>query len=200
MANVNSSNGYVSLPSQSITTTTETTLLVPAASALYQGLPSPVLAAGAGLYIDPVKNYQSSNPTATSPTYVNDSIDGRQVRIRVVGVATTGVGSTFTVKLYNGTSSTVASDTLLCTFTAYTAGGAGSFNFICEANLIWDSVSTKLNGTFSSDISNTYTGPAAITAATITAPTSLQFIPSFTFGTANAANAVVVKEFLFENV
>lgn len=200
MSNVNSSLGFVSLPAQTITNATETTLLVPASSALYQGLPSPVFAAGAGLYLNPVNNYQSSNPQASSPTYVNDSVDGRQFKIRVVGLATVAASTTFVVKMYQGTSSTTSNDSIISASASYTITTASTVNFIFENNLIWDSVSQKLNGWFYSDVNNTFTGGAAVTAVTSLSVTNLMFIPSITFGTGNAANTVTIREFLFENV
>lgn len=199
MANVNSKQGFVSLPAQSVTGAFST-LLVPAASALYQGLPSPVFAAGAGLYVNVAPDYQSSNPNATSPTYVNDSVDGRQFKIRVVGIATLAAASTFQVSLYNGSSSTSSSDTLIAISASYTVTTASTVNFVFENNLIWDSTSAKLNGWFKSDVNNTFTADAAITAVTSLSVTNLNFIPAFTFGTSNAGNTVTVKEFLVENV
>jgi len=200
MANVNSSNGFSGLPAQSITTTTETTLLVPAASALYQGLPSPIFAAGAGLYLALDPDFQSGNPQAASPTYVNSSVDGKQFRIRVVGLVTVGASSTFVCKLYQGTSSTVGNDTVVAASASYTITTASTINFVVESNFLWDSTSSKLNGWFFTDVNNVFTGAAATTAIASLSVTSLQFIPSFTFGTSNAANTVTVKEFLLEKV
>jgi hypothetical protein len=200
MANVNSSNGFVSLPAQNITNATTTALLVPAATALYQGLPSPVFAAGAGLYLAVAPNYQSSNPQASSPTYVNDSVDGRQFRIRIVGLVTVSASTTFQVSLYQGTSSTTTSDTLVSISSSYTITTASTINFLFENNLIWDSTSSHLNGWFQSDVNNVFTGSVAITAITNLSVTNLTFIPTFVFGTGNAANTVTIREFLFENV
>jgi len=200
MANVNSSQGFVSLPAQSVTTTAATTLLVPAASALYQGLPSPVFAAGAGLYLAVAPNYQSGNPNASAPTYVNDSLDGRQFKVRVVGLTTVAASSTFQVSLFQGTSSTTTSDTLVAISSSYTITTASTINWVFDCNLLWDSTTSHLNGWFQSDVNNVFTGSAAITAITNLSVTNLQFIPAFTFGTSNAGNTVTVKEFLFENV
>lgn len=200
MANVNSSLGFSTLPAQTIPTTSVATLLVPAATALYQGLPSPVFAAGAGLYLALDPDYQSGNPQATSPTYVNSSVDGRQFKIRVVGLATVAASSTFQVSLYNGTSSTVTSDTLVAISASYTITTASTVNFLLETNFLWDSVSSKLNGWFYSDVNNTFTGGAAITSIASLSVTNLQFIPAFTFGTNAGAATVTVKEFLFEKV
>ena len=199
MANVNSSSGYVNLPAQSVTGAFST-LLVPAASASYQGLPSPVFAAGAGLYLSVAPNYQSSNPTAASPTYVNDSIDGHQFRIRIVGLTTVAASSTFQVSLYQGSSSTSTSDTLVSITPSYTITTASTINWVFTNDLLWDSTTSHLNGWFSSDVNNTVPSAAAITAITNLSVTNLVFIPSFSFGTANAANTILVKEFLFENV
>lgn len=200
MANVNSANGYVGLPAQSITTTAATTLIVPATSAGYSQLPSPAFAAGTGLFIDLSRTTQNSSGTATSSGFVNDLVDGKQFRIRVVGVATLGASSTFQVSLFNGSSSTTSSDTLVSISASYTVTTASSVNFVVEDNLIWDSTSQKLNGFFWSDVNNTYTAAAAITAVTNLSVTNLQFIPAFTFGTSNPSNTVTVKEFLVESV
>ena len=199
MANVNSSRGFVSLPAQVIPTTAATTLLVPPSSALYQGLPSPVFSAGAGLYVNVAPDYQSGNPNASSPTYVNDSVDGRQFKVRVVGLVTVAASSTFQVSLYQGSSSTSSSDTLVAISASYTITTASTVNFIFENDLIWDSTSSHLNGWFFSDVNNTFTGGAAITAITNLSVTNFVFIPRLLLGRASAAT-VIVKEFLLENV
>ena len=188
MANVNSSNGFVFLPAQSITTTAATTLLVPPSTALYQGLPSPVFAAGAGLYLALDPDFQSGNPQASSPTYVNSSVDGRQFKIRVVGLTTVAASTTFQVSLFQGTSSTTTSDTLVAISASYTITTASTINWIFQADMIWDSTTSHLNGWFLSDVNNVFTGAAAITAITNLSVTSLQFIPAFTFGTSNNGN------------
>ena len=200
MANVNSSNGWVSLPAQAVTGTAYTTLVVPPSSASYQGLPSPTFAAGAGLYINLSNTTNTNNPTAASPTYTNDAIDGRQFRVRVVGIATLSASSTLQVALFNGSSSTTTSDTLISLSASYTVTTASTVNFIFENNLIWDSTSQKLNGWFFSDVNNTFTGAAAITSVASLSVTNLQFIPAIILGTANAGNVWAVKEFLYENV
>lgn len=198
MANVNSSQGWVSLPAQTIPGTSATALLVPASTAQYQGLPSPIFAAGAGLYLQLDPNYQSSNPYASSPTYVNSSVDGRPFLLRVVGVVTVAASSTFVCGVYNGTSSTLTNDTLIAASASYTITTASSINFIMDIDLLWDSVSSKLNGQFSSNVNNTFTGGAAITSISSLSVTNLSFIPAFTFGTNAGTATVTVKEFLFQ--
>lgn len=200
MANVNSSNGWVSLPAQAVTTANETPLLVPPSSALYQGLPSPTFSAGAGLYLNLANTINTNNPTASSPTYTNDAVDGRQFKIRVVGLCSVSASTTVQLALYNGSSSTTSSDTLIAISASYTITTSSSVNFVFETNLIWDSTSKSLNGWFSSDVNNVFTGGAAITQVTNLSVTNLQFIPSVIYATSNAANTWTVKEFLFENV
>lgn len=200
MANVNSSLGWVNLPAQSVTTASATTLVVPPASALYQGLPSPNFAAGSGLFLNLSNTTNTNNPTASSPTYTNDLVDGRQFKIRVVGVSTVSASTAVQIGLYNGSSSTVASDTLIAISASYTITTASTVNWVVEANLIWDSTSQKLNGYFNSTVNNTYTANAAITSVSSLSVTNLQFIPSITYATANAGNVWQVKEFLFETV
>lgn len=200
MANVNSSIGWSTLPTQLITTTSATALVVPPASALYPGLPSPVWTAGSALYVTPAPNWQTNNPASATVTYLNDYLDGRQFKIRLVGAVVTGVASTFVAAIYQGTSTTIASDNIVAATTSYSVGSATTVNFWAEWNLIWDSTSTKLNGTVASSVNNTWTAPAAVTSVTIATPNLLQFLPVFTFGTANAANGVTLKEFLVETV
>jgi len=181
MASVDSSTGFVNLPAQSCTAANQT-LLVPAAG-LYQGLPSPVFSAGSGLFVALDPDYQSSNPLATSPTYTNSSVDGKQFRVRIVGLTTAATSSTFQVSLYNGTSSTTTADTLIAITPSYTITTASTINWVFETNLLWDSTSSKLNGWFWSDVNNVVPSFAAITSVTSLSVTSLAFIPSFSFGT-----------------
>lgn len=206
MANVNSTSGFKSLPAQAITTGTATALLTPAAG-LYQGLPSPLFAAGTGLVAVSDPDYQTNNPTAASPTYTNASLDGVPFRVRLTCLVTTAGSYTFTAKLYKvpqsvvnaGTAATAANSTLLATSATYTAGSATTANFTVDFFFLWDSVSQSLNGTFSTLANGTFTGAAATSQATSVPVTDLNFIPFFTFGTAGA-NSVTVKEFLIEKV
>lgn len=207
MANVNSSAGWSNLPVQSIVTGTETALVVPAAT-LYQGLPSPTLAAGVGLPLILDPDAQTNNPTATTPTYINSSIDGKTFRVRLTFLVTTGGAFTLIPRLYRvsastiaaGTQGTLANDSVLAVGATFTAGAAGTFNYTQEFTFLWDSSSAILNGYFNSLANGTFTGSAATTQRTAVAYPDINFIPSFIFGTANAANAIQVKEFLFEKV
>lgn len=208
MANSNTVAAWKGLPSQVITTTTPTALLVPAAGA-YAVLPSPILLAGTGLPLFADPTAQSGNPQASAPTYVNSVFDGSPMIIRCIVEATTAGAYTFTTKLYQvpyasviptNISATVTNDNLVCTGATFTAGGAGTSTYVLTASLIWDSVSAQLQGSFSTLAGGTFTGGASTTAVAAVKVDGLNFIPVFTFGTANAGNSVLVKEFSIEQV
>jgi len=201
MANQNSVAGFPNgLFTQSITTAAETPLTVPA-TGVFAGLPSPALQAGSGLWIGP------------SPDIQGSVLDGHPFKVRVAGKVFTGAASIFTTKLYNvpatiaaaGTAGTLANDVLV--LTSVSASLTGAFNFLVEAQCLWDSVSGKLS--LSTGV-NVMAGvapatltPVSPTTTVYTAPATvslLNFIPSFTFGTANAANTVQVTEFVIDRV
>ena len=72
----------------------------------------------------------------------------------------------------------------------------GKGQYVLETQLLWDSVSGKLNGVFDTITDATYTGPAANTAQlTSVTQADLNFLLAFTFGTASVSNSVTVKEF-----
>ena len=95
MASPATTAGYQNIPAQIITTTTETALLVPA-QGVYAGLPSPTLAAGAGLAI-------GFPPDITGSIY-----DGHPFIVSLVGKVTTGGAITFLPKIYQVPASVVA--------------------------------------------------------------------------------------------
>lgn len=202
MSNVNTINGWYNLPAQVVSSGTETTLAVPA-TGLYPSLPSPVFAAGNGL-----------SAGINADLSANMTYGGHPFRVRVVGRLNTGVSSTVTLKLYQvpgsivsaGTSGTVANDNVVVALTASSAF-TGAANFVVEAEFIWDSVSGKLNGVVTlASVNNTITVANGGTAGVLTATTQvsgaglgdMNFIPSVTFGTANAANSITVTEFVID--
>ena len=204
MANVNSSVGYVSLPAQSITNATEVVLTVPPIPNGGPGngsYPSPAFPAGGPFYLQPFPDAQNynSNATSTSTGWLNSPVDGRQFKIRVVGLATVAASSTIGISLAYGSSATVASNTKVATVTS-AALPVGASSFVMEANFLWDSTSQKLNGFFKSDVNNVFTADAANTQVTGVTASSLYFIPSFVYATGNAGNSVTIREFLVETV
>lgn len=193
MSNSNSFLGYQNLPAQTITTTTDTPLLVPA-QGLYPSLPSPNFAAGAGLYVG------LSGDIPNNATY-----DGHPFTVRVAGKAyVAATASTFTTTLKLGTSNVSANNTALANATKASGSvTATALNFWLEAELIWDSVSQTLGGVVSGLVGGLLLAPTVITAQQVANPSTgvlpaFNFIPSFTFSVANAANTVTVTEFLIE--
>jgi hypothetical protein len=201
MASPATTAGYQNLPAQTITTTTETALLVPA-QGLYAGLPSPTLAAGAGLTI------------GFAPDIVGSIYDGHPFIVSLVGKATTGGAITFLPKIYQvpasiiaaGTQATVANDHVTVALAA-TSISTATQNFIVEAQFLWDSTSKILNGqVIGAQINGVNIAANSGTAGTMVATTQitavgigdLNFMPSFTFGTANAGNIVTVTEFVID--
>jgi len=199
MSNQNSVVGFQNLPAQSITVNTEVALLVPAAG-LYPSLPSPALAAGVGLYV------------TTPPDITGSDFDGHAFKVRVAGKFFTGAAATLVTKLYQvppailtaGTQSTVANDHVVLT-NAASASTTGAGSFLVEAQFMWDSASAVLGTTagLNQTAGAVVTGtPAAALATGYTSgPINvLNFLPSFTFSAANAANTVTVTEFYIERV
>lgn len=201
--NVNSMVGFQNLPAQSITVNTATALLVPA-QGLTTSLPSPTLVAGSGLYLSAPQDVAGSE------------LDGHPFKVRVAGKIFTGAASTFTTILYQvpasiiaaGTVSTLANDNSFVS-SGVSASVTGAANFILEAEAIWDSTTQKLTGFITTSfVSNAITAnvlgsagtSVAVAYASATGVNGLNFIPSFTFATANAANTVTVTEFVIDRV
>jgi len=126
--------------------------------------------------------------------------DGIPLKFRASGKVHTAGSYTVTLKLYEGTSLTVGSDTLLKTSGAITAF-TGDSNWWIEAAFEYDSVSGLMNGTIQFMVNNTLVATAAFTnvpSGKTQNPSggaaSINFLLSVTFGTANAANKIVVVE------
>jgi hypothetical protein len=192
MSNMNSFIGYQNLPAQTVTVATESPLLVPA-QGLYGTLPSPTLPAGAGLFVG-----------LTGDVIGNATYDGHPFTVRVAGKAFVAGTGTFTAFLKLGTSATPGNNTVLANATKVSGSvTAAAINFWLEAEFMWDSVSQSLTGVASGVVGGLLLAQTVITALPVlnpnaTTPATLNFIPSFTFSAANAANTVTVTEFLIE--
>lgn len=192
MSNVNSFLGYQNLPTQVIGVTTDTVLTVPA-QGTYGTLPSPLLAAGAAFHLD------LGGDILTNATY-----DGHPFTVRIAGKANVAATAcTFTPTLKLGTSLTTGSNTTIGVTGASGSLTAVATNFWLEAEFMWDSISQTLNGVVSGSVGNARIAPTAITAVQVALPSAgvsptFQFVPSFAFSVANAANSVTVTEFLID--
>lgn len=202
MSNSNTSLWFNDLPSQSITGTAETALVVPTSTQNYGTLPSPAFAAGTGLSI------------GWPADIIGSSVyDGHPFKVRVAGKVTTSVSSTFQVKLYQvpgsiiaaGTQGTLANDHVVSSLAATTVATATQ-NFLVESEFFWDSTTKTLNGyTTAAQINGVNIAVNSGTAGTFVATTQVtsvgiadvNFIPSFTFGT-SGANSVVVTEYALD--
>lgn len=116
------------------------------------------------------------------------------------GYILTGASSTVTIKLWSGTSTTVGSDTNLCTSGAVSAF-SGKTPWYLRATMIYDSVSGKLIGGYEFCVNNAVvlvatSGLAAVITGVNNANNPvLNFVLSVAFGTGNAGNTINVKEF-----
>lgn len=213
MSNQNTVAGVFNLPKQVITVTTEVALLVPAAAGTYPGLPSPVLAASSGLSIAP-------SPDITG---AGSALDLHRFRINLFGkLANPGAGNV-TVKLYQVPATGVG--VISATGSVTTAGAPGSGDVVFDAltafttpanptdffvswDILWDSAANWLHGMHqglqNASGSSTVIALAAVSSAGITSGVAtaaqLNFLPSFTFATGNAANGVTVSEYVIERV
>lgn len=118
---------------------------------------------------------------------------------RVKGNATTN----FTIKLYYGTSNTVADNTLIEASTAR-AVNSESENWIIEVDLVWDSDSNKINGRGWSMINNLVDAVAAIdnqvTSADPDADAVRGFVVSGTFSVTDTGHTANLDSFVLVSV
>ena len=208
MSNQNTVNGFQNVPAQVITVNTEIAFLVPAAS-VYPGLPSPTLPVGSGISIAPPPDI----------TGAGSAFDIHSFKIRLTGNVANPGGGNLTVKLYQVASTAVGviaaaggvtsagavgtGSTIFSTLTAYTTP-ANPSHFTQEWVVLWSSAVNRLDG-YTTGIT---AANALYPFATVTAPVTsgvatvnqLNFMPSFTFATANAANSVQISEFVIERV
>jgi hypothetical protein len=143
-----------------------------------------------------------------APGFSTTSFDlGRPFNLKFIGIgsAAANAGNTLTVKIYQGTSGTIGSDTLFATpISALATATAANLRFYINIQCFWDSTSDVLAGVVSGNY--TYNGTtslittAALTSLTgITASTSLGFLPSITWGNA-AGGVIAATEFSIEQL
>lgn len=137
-----------------------------------------------------------------APFYSATTFDaGRPFRIRVVGNATlnAGAGNSVVINLYQGTSTTIGSNTKVA---ALTAGGAAStsFNFSLDTLIQWDVTSGVLGGYYIGQCGNTLTAAHALSnAAAVTTASLLSFNITGTFGNAGGGT-INIAEFSVEQI
>ncbi len=151
------------------------------------------------------------------PYFISTAFDlGRPHRLRAIGTVVVGATQTahvLGINVYQGTTSggnaiyPVSTNATSSAGVGTSAAGvtAGSYNFIIEATMLWDSSSQKLvTAEVWSTVCGTYSSRGAAGAATstgsITPYTALQYNLAFVWGVSNAANNVTVTEFSLERV
>lgn len=212
MARQDTSVGIQNFP-QTIAATSETPLLVPSASGVVAGFPSPEF---------PLSTV--SNPTGLFigiPADIAGSVyDGHPFEVSLALKATSTATTNLLVSLYNAKQSTFAAGSGAGTAGGYTLGTLGtgctkiipstatagltasqSINYWLKAQFIWDSTTKILSYITSTANLN---GGTAIPAnspvnATAVGFSDLNFIPSFTLASAATTN-IVVTEFVINRL
>lgn len=124
--------------------------------------------------------------------------NGGSFKVKVAGVVTTNVSTTVDVKLYVGNDTNLSNNKVIVAPTAINVN-SNSSQFRLEAMVSWDSISGFVNSDFIARIGGTTAGPTSGTVATgVTSASSLQFVPTGTFGASNAANVLKIYEMSIE--
>jgi len=128
------------------------------------------------------------------------AFDGSPFRVALYGTATpaSNAANTFQLKLYQGTSTTLASDNNFAATGALTGTDSSTtpFNFAIQADMCWDSTSQALNGQFYYQVGVTggYNTWKAATQVTSVTAAKLSFLASYQWGNA-VGGTIQVTEF-----
>lgn len=207
-------------PTQTVATTTETIFTVGTDSGTTQFFltpPSPTAVYGSQAVLDEAGNAAiadrsgalyglpsgESNQGYTTAALAN----GRLFRVRLVGTGNAGANGaqSLIVNLYQGTSTTLASDKKLATTgTALAAVAGGPFNFSIEATLLWDNTSQILSGYYNANIafgsvSQFTTDTVVANVVTAVTAAKLSFLGTLTLGN-GASSTVNLSEFAFDRI
>lgn len=142
------------------------------------------------------------------PYFNSDSFNAsRPFSLRLIGTGTAAAnaGNTLTVKIYQGTSATLGSDTLFSTpLSAVATASAASLRFDITIRCYWDSTSNTLNGQVSgnytyNNVSALVTTAMVTTLTSVSAVSALSFVPSITWGNA-VGGTISVSEWSIEQL
>ncbi len=226
MSNSNSVAGFAQSgtlrnqwPTQTVATTTETAFLINTDTGTSTGFV--VAPTGGQIYGAQTKFDVNANTAITERSgreyglpsgetndiYSSASWDGRPFKVRMTGVGNVGANAaqSLVIKLYQGTSATLASDKEIgLTGAALATVAGGPFNFTIEAALLWDATSQILSGSYTANIAfgtvsqftTTTVVPNVVTAVTAA---DLSFLGSITLGAA-ASSTVAIREFVIDKV
>lgn len=126
----------------------------------------------------------------------NSEADGKPITIRVAGKATGGTTTNLTIALYQGSSTTVGSDSALAT-TGAKAINSASGNFLLEFKGVLDVTSGILIGTASGYLNATAVSYAISSSVSSLTPAgaAIPFVVTALFSASNASNAVSITSF-----
>lgn len=136
-----------------------------------------------------VPNPQNATVPFICPLSGNQGNEQTMIDLVASGIITTGQATNVTMKLYSGVSLTIGSDTLLGSSGAI-AVNTTTASFRVHAELLYDSVSGKLTGTFEWLLNNTLVAKAALAAVVTGLKDTNALVASFVLsGTSSAATA-----------
>jgi hypothetical protein len=122
--------------------------------------------------------------------------NARRFRYSIAGYMTSGTSSTVTLKMYLGTSTTIANNgTALFSITTASLGSTNQ-NFFLDLVLMYDSVSQSIAGYYVGQACNTLIDLTAITQTSLTTFSDVAENQGFTltaiFNSTNASNNLIV--------
>lgn len=129
----------------------------------------------------------------------SNTLKSRRFSVRVGGRVTGGTTTNFTAQIYWGTSSTIASNTSIAT-SSTNAVNSTSGNWEMNADLRWDSTSSKIGGFFSGFVNATAVSRVVLSNLPTTVDLSGEstangFTVTGTFSSGNASNVAYVDYF-----
>jgi hypothetical protein len=141
----------------------------------------------------------SDNLPLICPLEGSSVLNNRRFRLSISGHATSGTTSNLTIKLYLGTSATLANNGTAILSTGAMALASGSQNFFVDVLMNYDTVSQKIQGIFFGQGVNTLIALTALTATSLGSISDVAEGQGFTltalFGSTNATNACVIDTF-----
>jgi hypothetical protein len=164
---------------------------------------APAAAALAGATITTTETIFAKSSDATTAAQVQlpggSKLDGKPIRLVATGKFTAGTTTNLTIKLFAGSSLTVASNTSIATSGAIAVNTAGTkCNFRLEFAGVADSTSNTLQGIFYGHVNGTSVAQTIHSAAVTVDPsanTSYPFVVSATCSASSAGNAVTLTDF-----
>jgi hypothetical protein len=126
----------------------------------------------------------------------------RKFRVTIGGYATSGTTAQVTLKMYLGTSTTIASNGTAVIGPQFASLASGSHNFFITIDMSYDTVSKIIEGIYYGQAVSTLINLTAITTTSTGSFSDLSESQGFTltaiFGSSNASNTLVISQFELE--